>query len=288
MEGMKPDWLLKPLPQGKHLVEVGRVLSRLKLHTVCQSALCPNLGECFSRRTATFMVMGNICSRNCRFCAVEKGKPKPLEPSEPARIARAAKDLQLLHVVVTSVTRDDLPDGGANHFAQTIAAIREVDQNATVEVLIPDFGGSQEAVEVVVRAKPDIINHNLETVPRLYKKVRPKADYQRSIEILRSVKEMNRDIFTKSGMMLGLGESLEETLAVMKDLRHVDCDFLTLGQYLRPSEEHLPVARFIPPEEFQAIEAKGRGMGFRGIAAGPFVRSSYRAGELLKQGKECS
>lgn len=286
MEGMKPDWLLKPLPQGKYLVEVGRVLSRLKLHTVCQSALCPNLGECFSRRTATFMVMGNICTRNCRFCAVEKGKAKPLEPSEPARIARAAKDLQLLHVVVTSVTRDDLPDGGANHFAQTIAAIREVDQKATVEVLIPDFGGSQEAIEVVVRAKPDIINHNLETVPRLYKKVRPKADYQRSLKILKLVKELNRDIFTKSGMMLGLGETEEEILAVMKDLCQVNCDFLTLGQYLRPSEKHLPVARFIPPEEFQHIAAKGRGIGFRGIASGPFVRSSYRAGELFKQGKE--
>ena len=285
MEPMKPDWLVKPLPQGKYLGEVGRVLHRLKLHTVCQSAECPNLGECFASRTATFMIMGDICTRNCRFCAVEKGKPKPLELDEPARIARGAKDLQIVHVVVTSVTRDDLPDGGANHFAQTIAALREIDPNTSVEVLIPDFGCSRESVEVVVRAKPDIINHNVETVPRLYKEVRPKVDYQRSLEILKLVKELDRDIFTKSGMMLGLGESLRETLAVMKDLRQVDCDFLTLGQYLRPSEAHLPVARFIPPEEFQHIEAEGREMGFLGIAAGPFVRSSYRAGELLKQGK---
>src|SRR4030042_1676082 len=282
MEGMKPDWLLKPLPQGKHLVEVGRVLSRLKLHTVCQSALCPNLGECFSRRTATFMVMGNICSRNCRFCAVEKGKPKPLEPSEPARIARAAKDLQLLHVVVTSVTRDDLPDGGANHFAQTIAAIREVDQNATVEVLIPDFKGSQEAIKVIVSLRPDVFNHNLETVPRLYKKVRPKANYHRSLNILKLVKELDKDILTKSGMMLGLGETEEEFIAVMEDLRNVECDLLTLGQYLTPSENHLPVARFVTPEEFENIAAKGKAMGFRGIASAPLVRSSYRAEELLK------
>lgn len=286
MEGTKPHWLIKPFPQGEHLLEVSRVLSRLKLHTVCQSALCPNRGECFSRRTATFMIMGNICTRGCRFCAVEKGVPEPLESSEPTRVAMAVKDLQLLHVVVTSVTRDDLPDGGANHFAQTIAAIREVNQNATVEVLIPDFEGSRGAIEVVVGAKPDIINHNLETVPRLYKEVRPKADYQRSLKIIKLVKELSADIFTKSGMMLGLGETEEEILAVMKDLRQINCDLLTLGQYLRPSEEHLPVARFIPPDEFEHIAAKGRGIGFSGIASGPFVRSSYRADELLRQGKE--
>jgi lipoic acid synthetase len=286
MEPMKPEWLVKPLRGGKCSGEVGRVLHRLKLHTVCQSAQCPNLGECFSHRTATFMIMGNICTRNCRFCAVEKGKPKPLEASEPERIAKAAKDLQMLHVVITSVTRDDLPDGGANHFAQTIAAIRQIAPNTSVEVLIPDFGGSRESVEVVVRAKPDVINHNVETVPRLYKEVRPKADYQRSLQVLKSVKEMNREIFTKSGLMIGLGETEEETLAVMKDLRQIDCDFLTLGQYLRPSEEQLPVARFIHPEEFQAMEAKGREMKFRGVAAGPFVRRSYKAGRLLEQGKE--
>lgn len=283
---MKPDWLIKPLRQGECLVEVGRVLSRLRLHTVCQSALCPNLGECFSRRTATFMIMGNICTRNCRFCAVEKGKPTPLDPDEPARIAAAAQELQLLHVVVTSVTRDDLPIGGADHFAQTIAAIREVNPKATVEVLVPDFRGSPAAIEVVVRARPDIINHNLETIPRLYGQVRPRADYQRSLEILRAVKELNRAIWTKSGMMLGLGETKEEVLEVMKDLRRVDCDLLTLGQYLSPSSEHLPVTRFIHPDEFEELAAQGRKLGFGGVASGPFVRSSYRADELLRQREE--
>ncbi|MBN1317793.1 MAG: lipoyl synthase [Anaerolineales bacterium] len=285
MAGMKPDWLAKPFPQGERLVEVGKVLSTFKLHTVCQSALCPNLGECFSRGTATFMIMGDICTRNCRFCAVEKGKPTPLDPGEPARIARAVKELGLSYVVVTSVTRDDLADGGANHFAQTIAAMREVDRDIKVEVLIPDLGSSREALEVVVNAKPDVINHNVETVPRLYDQVRPKADYLRSLEIIQSVKELNTDIRTKSGMMLGLGETEEEILAVMQDLCRVDCDLLTLGQYLSPSEGHLPVARYIPPEEFQKIAAKGQRLGFLGIAAGPFVRSSYRADELLLNGR---
>ncbi len=279
-----PHWLVKPLPRGEHLIGVHKVLSRLQLHTVCQSAQCPNLPECFSRGTATFMIMGNICSRDCQFCAVEKGTPEPLEPGEPVRIARAAKDLGLSHVVVTSVTRDDLPDGGANHFAQTITAIRQVNLNATVEVLIPDFRGSEEAIKVVVRARPDIINHNLETVPRLYKKVRLEADYERSLKVLKAAKEWDRNTFTKSGIMLGLGETEKELFKVMEDLRQVECDFLTLGQYLRPSEAHLPVVRFIHPQEFQDIATKGREMGFRGIASGPFVRSSYRADELLEQG----
>jgi lipoic acid synthetase len=232
------------------------------------------------------MIMGDICTRNCRFCAVGKGSPKPLESNEPARVARAAGDLGLLHVVVTSVTRDDLPDGGADHFAQTIAAIREANRDAAVEVLVPDFGGSREAVEVVVRARPDVMNHNLETVPRLYERVRPRADYRRSLGILKSVKELDGKLFTKSGMMLGLGETEEEILAAMGDLRQVGCDFLTLGQYLSPSSEHLPVVRYVPPEQFRELAAKGTGMGFRGIASGPLVRSSYRAGELLVQGKE--
>ena len=232
------------------------------------------------------MIMGDICTRNCRFCAVESGIPKPLESSEPARIARAGRHLGLSHIVVTSVTRDDFPDGGANHFAQTIAAIREVNQNATVEVLVPDFGGSQEAIEIVVRARPDIFNHNLETMPRLYKEVRPQANYQRSLEILKVVKELDGDILTKSGLMLGLGETDDEILRVMNDLCQVNCDFLTVGQYLRPSEDHVPVARFISPKGFEDIAARGREMGFRGIASAPFVRSSYRAAELLRQGKE--
>jgi len=244
------------------------------------------MGECFSRKTATFMIMGNICTRNCHFCAVDKGTPKPLEADEPARIARAAEDLQLLHVVITSVTRDDLSDGGANHFAQTIAAVRGINHNVTVEVLIPDFYGSRQAIEILVDAEPDIINHNLETIPRLYSKVRPKADYQRSLDILKQVKELGGGIFTKSGMMLGLGEAEEEILAVMKDLCQIDCDFLTLGQYLSPSQEHLPVVRYIRPEEFEYLAYKGKEMGFHGIASGPFVRSSYRADELLRESKE--
>jgi len=244
------------------------------------------MGECFSRKTATFMIMGNICTRNCHFCAVDKGTPRPLETDEPARIARAAEDLKLLHIVVTSVTRDDLSDGGAKHFAQTIAAVRQINQSATVEVLIPDFCGSREAIEVVVGAEPDIINHNLETIPRLYSKVRPKADYQRSLDILKQVKALDGGIFTKSGIMLGLGELEEEILAVMKDLCRIDCDFFTLGQYLSPSQEHLPVSRYIPPEEFEYLASKGKEMGFHGIASGPFVRSSYRADELLRGGKE--
>ena len=286
MEGMKPEWLAKPLPHGQQLVQVGKVLSQFKLHTVCQSALCPNLGECFARKTATFMIMGNTCTRNCRFCAIDKGQPDALDPTEPVRVASAAAELGLRHVVVTSVTRDDLPDGGAEHFAQTISALRTVDPTTTVEVLIPDLSGSTQALELVAGAKPDIINHNVETVPRLYKRVRPKADYRRSLKVLGLVKDLDGGILSKSGLMLGLGETEEEILAVMQDLLQVGCDFLTLGQYLCPSEEHLPVARYIPPQEFQDIAAKGQEMGLRGIASGPFVRSSYRAGELYQQAKE--
>lgn len=278
-----PDWLIKPMPQGQHLNEVGKILSRSRLHTVCRSAQCPNMGECFSSRTATFMIMGNICTRNCRFCAVDSGVPGPLESSEPDRIADAAKELGLSHVVVTSVTRDDLPHGGANHFAETIAALRKTSNKTTIEVLVPDFNGSQESIEIVTRAKPDIFNHNLETVPRLYKEVRPEANYCRSLEVLGTVKKLDENIFTKSGIMVGLGETEGELIEVMKDLRRIDCDFLTLGQYLRPSEDHLPVARFVTPGEFEELASRGKEMGFRGIASAPFVRSSYNAGELLRQ-----
>lgn len=229
------------------------------------------------------MIMGNICTRNCRFCAVESGIPEALDPGEPARVARAAKTLGLSHVVVTSVTRDDLSDGGAEHFANTVAAIREVDQNAAVEVLVPDFGGSEEAIEVVVKSRPDVISHNVETVPRLYEKVRPRADYGQSLKLLKMVKKIDRDILTKSGMMLGVGETEEEIIGVMKDLRQIDCDFLTLGQYLAPSANHLPVAKFVTPEKFEDIAVKGRELGFKGVASAPFVRSSYRAGELLSE-----
>jgi len=278
-----PNWLGRPLCQGRHLNEVRRTLSRLRLHTVCESALCPNMGECFSRRTATFMIMGNTCTRNCRFCAVETGCPKPLDPSEPARVAEAAKSLGLDHVVITSVTRDDLLDGGANHFAETIRAIREVDRNASVEVLVPDFAGSEESIEIVARERPDVFNHNLETVPRLYEEIRPGADYQRSLGILKAVRQTDEKMVTKSGLMLGLGETSEELLDVLKDLRQADCDILTLGQYLRPSDNHAPVIRFIPPEEFSHLAVKAKELGFRGVASAPLVRSSYKSGELLRQ-----
>jgi lipoyl synthase len=276
-----PSWLVKPFPKGKRPVGVSRILSRWRLNTVCRSALCPNLCECFSQGTATFMIMGNICTRDCLFCAVAGGIPKPLEADEPTRLAHAVKDLGLNHIVVTSVTRDDLPDGGASHFAETIAAIRKVNPHTTVEVLIPDFKGSQSSVEAVVRANPDIFAHNLETAPDLYKKVRPKANYHRSLNVLKSAKGLNRDIYTKSGMMLGLGETEEEIIAVMQDLRQINCDFLTLGQYLSPSENHLPVNKFISPEKFEDLARVGQKMGFRGIASAPFVRSSYHAKELL-------
>ncbi len=278
-----PGWLVRPICQGKHFNEVRRTLSRLKLHTVCQSALCPNQSECFSKRTATFMIMGDVCTRNCRFCAVEGGCPGLLDPDEPERIATASYELGLAHVVVTSVTRDDLPDGGADHFVRTIRAIREIGKKITVEVLVPDFQGSKESVEMVAGEKPDVFNHNLETIPRLYQEVRPKANYRRSLTILSDVKQMEKEVITKSGLMVGLGETRQELLAVMEDLRRVDCDFLTIGQYLRPSENHAPVVRFIPPEEFQELEAEGKKMGFRAIASAPFVRSSYKSGELLKE-----
>ena len=278
-----PSWLVKPLCQGRHLNEVHRTLSRLRLHTVCESALCPNMGECYSRGTATFMIMGNTCTRDCRFCAVETGSPEPLDPSEPARVAEAAKNLGLDHVVITSVTRDDLPDGGANHFAETIRAIREVDRNASVEVLVPDFAGAEESIRIVAREKPDVFNHNLETIPRLYEEIRPGADYQRSLGILKAVKQTDETMVTKSGLMLGLGEISEELLDVLKDLRQADCDILTLGQYLRPSDNHAPVIRFIPPEEFSRLAVKAEELGFRGVASAPLVRSSYRSAELLRQ-----
>lgn len=276
-----PSWLIKPFPKGKHSVGVARILSRWRLNTVCRSAQCPNLCECFSQGTATFMIMGNICTRNCMFCAVNDGNPGSLEADEPDRIASAVKDLGLNHIVVTSVTRDDLPDGGALHFAETIFTIRKINPDTTVEVLVPDFNGSYVSVETVMKAIPEIFAHNLETVPGLYKKVRPKANYKRSLAVLEMAKTINKSIHTKSGMMLGLGETKEEVIAVMQDLRKINCDFLTLGQYLSPSEDHLPVKRFITPDEFNEFAQTAKQMGFLSVASAPFVRSSYHAKEFL-------
>jgi len=281
MSGKHPEWLKKKAPSSSTLSQMEALLSGLSLHTVCQSALCPNMGECFSLRTATFLIMGDICTRNCRFCAITKGKPYPLDPAEPGNVAQAVKQLELRHVVVTSVTRDDLPDGGADHFSRTIKATRQTNPGTTVEVLIPDFQGSHQALEIVVNGFPEVINHNVETVPRLYPAVRPGADYQRSINLLQTVKSMNGRILTKSGLMLGLGEQYREVVAVLDDLRTAGCDALTIGQYLPPSPEHHPVIRYVTPPEFAGYRSLGEEMGFGYIASGPFVRSSYRAAKML-------
>lgn len=276
-----PSWIKRRFPPQEEWEGVQKLLRTLALHTVCESARCPNIGECFRRGTATFLILGNVCTRSCRFCAVAKGTPGPPDPEEPERVAEAARQLNLKHVVVTSVTRDDLPDGGAGHFAATIVAIRRVLPQATVEVLVPDFQGKEEALNTVLAARPDVLNHNVETVPRLYPSVRPQANYKRSLWLLGRAKEKAPDILTKSGLMVGLGETREEVEGVLKDLRSVQCDIVTIGQYLRPSVRHLPVASYIPPEEFEYYREYALRLGFLGVASGPFVRSSYRAEEFV-------
>jgi len=273
----RPSWLRVRVRSGPQYEEMHKLLRGLGLHTVCEEAGCPNIGECFGAGTATFMILGDTCTRNCRFCAVKHGRPLPLDEEEPERVAEAVVRLQLRYAVVTSVTRDDLPDGGAHIFAETIRAIRRRVPDCRVEVLIPDFQGSREALQVVMDAQPDVLNHNLETIPRLYPQVRPQANYQRSLEVLRRAKEMSPSALTKSGLMLGLGEERGEVIAVMEDLRRVGCDLLTLGQYLRPSSDHLPIRRHWKPEEFRELAEQGKRMGFAHVEAGPLVRSSYHA-----------
>jgi lipoic acid synthetase len=275
-----PSWLKRPLPRGNGNFFTDHLLRELRLETVCENARCPNRPECYARRTATFMISGNVCTRPCGFCSVTKGTPEPLEDDEPERVAEAAARLGLKHVVITSVTRDDLPDGGAAHFARCIVAVRRR-IGAVVEVLTPDFLGDMAAVDCVLAARPEVYNHNVETVPRFYKKVRGRAEYQRSLDLLGHVKRQTPDIVTKSGLMLGLGETYEELFEVLADLRAARCDTLTLGQYLAPTLKHVPVARYLPPEEFDAIAALGRTLGFRNVVAGPFVRSSYHADEMV-------
>lgn len=275
-----PAWLRKRLPPDEELREVRDTLEDLHLTTVCQEARCPNRCECFSNGTATFMILGRKCTRNCRFCAVCSEEPEEIDPDEPERVASATEKLGLQHVVVTSVTRDDLPDGGSEQFARTIRAIRDR-CNATVEVLTPDFEGCVEDIDRVIKAQPDVFNHNVETVPRLYPEVRPQADYGQSLEVLERVAEAG--LTSKSGMMLGLGESDEEVFGVMRDLRDVGCRALTLGQYLSPGAAHHEVVEFITPKQFEKYEQKGLAMGFAGVASGPFVRSSYNAGELAEE-----
>lgn len=278
----KPPWLKKRIPPYQDLLKVKTLLNETGLHTVCEEARCPNLGECFCNGTATFLVLGRVCTRDCGFCAVEHGDPVPVDEKEAEKVAQAVQKMGLRYVVVTSVTRDDLPDGGASHYAKTIQAIRKVDGSAKIEVLIPDFQGDPSSLAMVLNASPDVLNHNIETVPRLYSKVRPQADYERSLRLLKRSKEYNPHLFTKSGFMLGLGEMREEVLGLMENLRQVECDFLTIGQYLQPRPERLPVVRFIPPEEFEEYKRIGEEMGFKAVASGPFVRSSFHASQLFE------
>ncbi len=274
-----PAWLRRSLPRGNANFFTDRLLRDLRLETVCENARCPNRPECYARKTATFMILGNVCTRPCGFCAVSRGKPSALEADEPDRVAEAAAVLGLRHVVITSVTRDDLADGGAEHFYRTVLAVR-ARTGAAVEVLTPDFLGDPAAIDRVLDARPDIYNHNLETVPRLYSRVRRNADYRRSLELLDRVKRREPTVQTKSGIMLGLGETCDEVLDLFADLRAVGCDLLTVGQYLRPSPRHLPVDRYVPPEEFDELGRMARRLGFARVASGPFVRSSYHADEM--------
>ena len=282
-ERKHPDWIKVRAPMSPEYFRTRALLAELKLHTVCQEANCPNIGECFGHRTATFMLMGDVCTRNCPYCAVAHGKVRPLDPDEPRRIAEAVVRLGLQHVVVTSVDRDDLRDGGAAHFAATARAIKAVQPSTRVEVLVPDFKGMHTSVVAVVASPIDIYNHNIETVPSLYRKCRPGGRYEVSLEVLAYAKSVahtsGREILTKAGVMLGLGEERSELLAVLRDLRAVGCDILTLGQYLRPSADHLPVVRYVPPEEFAELRALATAMGFRHTESGPLVRSSYHAWE---------
>ena len=278
----KPAWLKRSLPKGSEYERVRAVFGRGKLHSVCQEARCPNIWECFSQETAPFLILGDRCTRDCRFCAIAHGPSDPPDPGEPARVAEAATSMGLSYVVITSVTRDDIPDGGAGLFAETIKEIRKRMPDALVEVLIPDFQGNTLALQSVLNAGPNVLNHNLETVPRLYPRVRPEAVYNRSLDLLRHARTYAPAIPTKSGLMLGLGESSEEVEITMRDILDVGCGILTLGQYLQPSKEHLLVERFVPPEEFDSWKAKALDMGFSEVASGPFVRSSYHAKELYQ------
>ncbi len=278
-----PEWFKQRIPPAGSMAQVSGLLEELHLNTVCESARCPNIGQCFSHGTATFMILGNNCTRNCTFCAVNKYPPAPLDPAEPGHVAEAVSRLKLNYVVITSVTRDDLPDGGASHFARTVEQIHHLPGNIKVEILVPDFAGDTTALKTVLASRPEVIAHNLETVPRLYPEVRPMADYRRSLTLLRASRAMAPHILTKSGLMLGLGETREEVLQVMGDLREAGCDLLTLGQYLAPSPQHHAIAEFITPEAFAAYEPIALQMGFSGVASAPLVRSSYKAAELFNR-----
>ncbi len=279
----KPAWLKVSAPGGPNYIATRQLMRGLRLHTVCEEAHCPNIGECWEHRAATFMILGDVCTRNCAYCAVAHGTPAPLDLDEPVRLAEAVGRLELEHVVITSVDRDDLPNGGAELFAECIAAIRTRSPETSVEILIPDFKGSEIALRIVVDAKPDILNHNLETIARLYRLARPGGRYPRALELLRRAKQMEPGMLTKSGVICGLGEEWDELLGAMQDLRTQGVDILTLGQYLRPSPGHLPIARYYSPDEFAELKRIGLAMGYRHVESGPLVRSSYHAWEQVER-----
>jgi lipoic acid synthetase len=275
----KPEWLKARMPGGENYSRLRTLIEHRKLHTVCEEARCPNMGECWNSGTATFMILGDTCTRSCGFCAVKTGKPKFLDTDEPRRVGEAVAMMNLRHAVITSVNRDELFDGGAKIFAQTILEIRQRVPNCRIEVLIPDFQGSEQALDILLDAQPDVLNHNIETVPRLYKTVRPQAHFNRSLELLDRAKKQG--FLTKSGLMVGLGESTEEVIDTMSDLRAVECDILTIGQYLQPTKTHLPLVRYVHPDEFRFYKEKGGEMGFRFVESGPLVRSSYHAADQV-------
>ena len=282
MKRRKPKWLRVKYRSSDEVMEVQKLMNNLSLNTVCQEAGCPNLLECFGRKIATFMILGKYCTRNCRFCNVESNQPQPVDPKEPEHIAKAVNELGLKHVVITSVTRDDLPDGGASHFVSVIEAVKAINPNVTIEVLIPDFQGNVKALAKVAAAKPQIINHNIETIPRLYNSVRPQAVYQRSIQLLYQVKLLDPNILTKSGIMVGLGETIDEVQDVLIDLHDAACDLLTIGQYLAPSKAHYPVFEYVTPTVFRQYKQIGLSLGFKHIESGPLVRSSYHADQMAE------
>ncbi|MCS7265330.1 MAG: lipoyl synthase [Armatimonadetes bacterium] len=280
-----PEWIRTKVPKRAKAEPLRKELERLGINTVCQSAKCPNIGECFSHGTATFMLLGETCTRRCGFCAVKTGKGEPVDPYEPLKVATMVRKLGLKHAVITSVARDDLPDQGASQFARTVKAIKTLCPNTTVEVLTPDFKAKSDLIAIVIEAQPDVYNHNVETVKRLQKLVRPQASYERSLRVLEIVKELAPNMLTKSGLMLGLGETKDEVIQVLKDLRCVGCEIVTIGQYLRPTMRHLPVVRYVKPEEFAELEQVGYELGFKYVFSGPFVRSSYLADIAFERAK---
>ena len=278
---VKPDWLRVKAPQWERVGNVKGILRDLSLNTVCEEASCPNIGECFNAGTATFLIMGPACTRACPYCDIDfEKKPQPLDPTEPERLAEAVRRLNLNHVVITSVNRDDLPDGGASQFVRCIEGVRSLSPQTTIEVLIPDLCGNWDALEIILQAKPEVLNHNTETIQRLYRRVRPQGDYQRSLELLKRSRQLRPEVYTKSGLMVGLGETDAEVREAMEDLRAVDCDILTLGQYLQPSPKHLPLVAFISPEQFNTWREFGESIGFLQVVASPLTRSSYHAEQV--------